>query len=443
MAIISVLEKSITFGIDGVDASVVKRIFNMRYCSGLKSLSKFESIGARVGKSGQTVRSIIMRVWSKLAATNDLIKMVSSEISSAMNRMKKSSVQFEHLSGSGAFARMSRDDVSSLIHDMCSYVALTKVNFFIVRHHGESMASVFENVDDLVSNNNGNEPLESLMSIPEKAISCVQRVLANGVGLSQDLLEILPTINQTHAKILEDRIGISTGQSKTLSEVGDKYKVTRERIRQTTNIMVKRVLAAESISGGGPLLRLISIVNEFDFGDLNVAKIDDLIESSTYLSGFKGNAHGLFLILAMCDVDNIVQSSGFYLHDQDISKDHALHDIAALKSSSKKKKGKDAMHQMMAVLPLSVIEAIRLLALEGNTSSNTLYGKIISDDIALNVKTGRILQVDWKEVGTNWRMVNMRLQKNVISGVSTKAVLRGTSRASLVYTMIKDFLAKK
>lgn len=52
------------------------------------------------------------------------------------------------------------------------------------------------------------------------------------VMMKEQLLEVLSTLNAREQKVLRLRFGLDDGRSRTLEEVGQEFKVTRERIRQ-------------------------------------------------------------------------------------------------------------------------------------------------------------------------------------------------------------------
>ncbi len=55
------------------------------------------------------------------------------------------------------------------------------------------------------------------------------------------LQEMVTTLDQREATILRYRFGLDGGNEKTLEEVGQKFGVTRERVRQIQNIALKRL----------------------------------------------------------------------------------------------------------------------------------------------------------------------------------------------------------
>jgi RNA polymerase primary sigma factor len=55
------------------------------------------------------------------------------------------------------------------------------------------------------------------------------------------LQEMVKTLDSREATILRARFGLDGGPEKTLEEVGQKFGVTRERVRQIQNIALKKL----------------------------------------------------------------------------------------------------------------------------------------------------------------------------------------------------------
>ena len=81
------------------------------------------------------------------------------------------------------------------------------------------------NFGEIIEDENAETPYEQL---EEKTI----------VNLLQDLVKELP---EREAKILNFRFGLDGGNEKTLEEVGHKFGVTRERVRQIQNIALNKL----------------------------------------------------------------------------------------------------------------------------------------------------------------------------------------------------------
>ena len=55
------------------------------------------------------------------------------------------------------------------------------------------------------------------------------------------LREMVTTLDPREATILSSRFGLDGGPEKTLEEVGVKFGVTRERVRQIQNIALRKM----------------------------------------------------------------------------------------------------------------------------------------------------------------------------------------------------------
>ena len=55
------------------------------------------------------------------------------------------------------------------------------------------------------------------------------------------LRQLMDTLSNREAEILKFRFGLGGGDIKTLEEVGKKFEVTRERVRQVQNIALGRM----------------------------------------------------------------------------------------------------------------------------------------------------------------------------------------------------------
>ncbi|HUJ71785.1 MAG TPA: sigma factor-like helix-turn-helix DNA-binding protein, partial [Verrucomicrobiae bacterium] len=59
--------------------------------------------------------------------------------------------------------------------------------------------------------------------------------------LRQEVRDILEELEPREAEILNLRFGLDGNKPKTLEEVGRKFKVTRERVRQIQNIALTKL----------------------------------------------------------------------------------------------------------------------------------------------------------------------------------------------------------
>ncbi len=57
-------------------------------------------------------------------------------------------------------------------------------------------------------------------------------------------MDLLPILDERERKILNLRFGLDGKKELTLEEIGKKFKVTRERIRQLQNIGLRKIKKA-------------------------------------------------------------------------------------------------------------------------------------------------------------------------------------------------------
>jgi len=60
-------------------------------------------------------------------------------------------------------------------------------------------------------------------------------------SLKDDINMILSTLSEKEAEILQDRFGLNGKRPMSLKEIGDKYRLTKERIRQIEKKAIKRL----------------------------------------------------------------------------------------------------------------------------------------------------------------------------------------------------------
>jgi len=66
----------------------------------------------------------------------------------------------------------------------------------------------------------------------------------SGKNLQEEIADLLRVLDDRERKIIMSRFGLDGGNSRTLEEVGEKFGVTRERIRQLQNIALAKLRRA-------------------------------------------------------------------------------------------------------------------------------------------------------------------------------------------------------
>ena len=124
-------------------------------------------------------------------------------------------------------------------------------------------------------------------------------------SMRDELSELLQVLDDRERKIIFERFGLDGGKPKTLEEVGKKFGVTRERIRQLQNIALaklRRALAKREkpIVRRDPIQFLKPVSPDPTRTRLRVAKAEGIVPGSTVL--MKPNSSGKTLF-ARCDLE--------------------------------------------------------------------------------------------------------------------------------------------
>jgi RNA polymerase primary sigma factor len=65
-----------------------------------------------------------------------------------------------------------------------------------------------------------------------------------GQGLKDDINDVLSTLSDKEREVIEYRFGLNGRRSMSLKEIGDRFKLTKERIRQIEKSALKRISAS-------------------------------------------------------------------------------------------------------------------------------------------------------------------------------------------------------
>jgi len=94
-------------------------------------------------------------------------------------------------------------------------------------------------------------------SILDKVIDSQKNALAQEFNPQQILSQLVKKLNDREKEVLNLRHGLLDNQKRTLEEIGNRFKVTRERIRQIENSALKKIKNHEQIE---ELLKPIEII---------------------------------------------------------------------------------------------------------------------------------------------------------------------------------------
>ena len=87
------------------------------------------------------------------------------------------------------------------------------------------------------------EGVGELIDIIEDIDTLPPSHLVSATMLYHDMLDLLGVLNEREQEIVKMRFGLGGEAPRTLQEIGDRFKLTRERIRQIENSAIKRMKA--------------------------------------------------------------------------------------------------------------------------------------------------------------------------------------------------------
>jgi RNA polymerase primary sigma factor len=109
-------------------------------------------------------------------------------------------------------------------------------------------------VAELINISKDTESLDTPMSSNEDACAIIEFMEYNNMNipdrimLDRNLLEeirnVLSTLSEKESAIIKYRFGLEGEEPHSLKEIGEKYHLTKERIRQIQNTAIKRLIHA-------------------------------------------------------------------------------------------------------------------------------------------------------------------------------------------------------
>lgn len=229
------------------------------------------------------------------------------------------------------------------------------------------------------------------------------------------------------------RFGIRRDHSMTLDEVGDKYNLTRERIRQIASFMARLVFVAEKELGYGPMSAFIQCINStFKPGSGALDRVNKVMESA----GVDGICeHGMAYLLYSLGIQNITMRGEPYLHDPLMTADAVAKEIKSRERyfrivSKAEKKSKQATVQTLIVCSpemLANLDNKVKHSEEKLQSRGDFISKHLSREILNNAK---VEEVQWKS--STWITRTVRIETDLFNLISQVAFERGVTKTALM-----------
>lgn len=132
----------------------------------------------------------------------------------------------------------SFDYLDADLDTLCSEIKITEdeyneINYYRKKHYS------FTSLNTLITIDNDTSYVELQDLIPDNNSSLEETIVFKDLG--ENLDKILSTLSPREKEILELRFGLKNNEPNTLQEIGDKYNLTRERIRQIESKALKKI----------------------------------------------------------------------------------------------------------------------------------------------------------------------------------------------------------
>lgn len=132
----------------------------------------------------------------------------------------------------------SFDYLDADLDTLCSEIKITEdeyneINYYRKKHYS------FTSLNTLITIDNDTSYVELQDLIPDNNSSLEETIVFKDLG--ENLDKILSTLSPREKEILELRFGLKNNEPNTLQEIGDKYNLTRERIRQIESKTLKKI----------------------------------------------------------------------------------------------------------------------------------------------------------------------------------------------------------
>ncbi|MBW4827677.1 MAG: RNA polymerase sigma factor RpoD/SigA [Clostridiaceae bacterium] len=132
----------------------------------------------------------------------------------------------------------SFDYLDADLDTLCSEIKITEdeyneINYYRKKHYS------FTSLNTLITIDNDTSYVELQDLIPDNNSSLEETIVFKDLG--ENLDKILSTLSPREKEILELRFGLKNNEPNTLQEIGNKYNLTRERIRQIESKALKKI----------------------------------------------------------------------------------------------------------------------------------------------------------------------------------------------------------
>ncbi len=134
-------------------------------------------------------------------------------------------------------------DISENLDQLIDDADISKDEYTSINYYRNNY-SYFSSLNIVIDIDNENSHIELQDFIPSKDPLLEDTIVEQ--DLKNQIDNTLNMLTDREKDIIESRFGIKTGEVQTLEEIGQKYNLTRERIRQIETRALEKILALES-----------------------------------------------------------------------------------------------------------------------------------------------------------------------------------------------------
>lgn len=132
------------------------------------------------------------------------------------------------------------------LENLCNEINITEQEYYLINYYKKNYYN-FTSLNAIINLDSDENYIELQDYIPCPDISTEDIIISE--SLKEEIKEVLDTLTPKEKEVLELRFGLNGNEPSTLEAIGNKYNLTRERIRQIENKALKRINKLNSRTG--------------------------------------------------------------------------------------------------------------------------------------------------------------------------------------------------
>lgn len=124
------------------------------------------------------------------------------------------------------------------LKNMCNEANMTEQEYFLLHYYKRNYSN-FTSLNAVINTDSDENYVELQDYIPCQDISVEDKIISD--SLKEQVIEVLEILSPKEREILELRFGLNGNDPLTLEAIGNRFNLTRERIRQIENKALKKL----------------------------------------------------------------------------------------------------------------------------------------------------------------------------------------------------------